>query len=80
MPPAELGLIVGVSTGADLIVCTVYKLLCDSDTMAQASLADVCLTIICNLSPYTKSFGKARLRCAPFLSLPYKAEADWIAR
>lgn len=59
VPPAELGLVVGVSTGADLIVCTVYKMLSDSDPAAQASLADVCLTIICNLSPYTKSFGKA---------------------
>lgn len=49
-----------MSTGADLIVCTVYKMLSDSDPAAQASLADVCLTIICNLSPYTKSFGTAR--------------------
>ena len=52
-------MVVGVSTGADLIVCTIYKMLSDSDPAAQASLADVCLTIICNLSPYTKSFGKA---------------------
>ena len=56
-PPAELGLVVGVSTGADLVACTVYKMLCDSDPVTQVSLADVCLTIICNLSPYTKSFG-----------------------
>ena len=58
VPPAELGLVVGVSTGADLIVCTVYKMLSDSDPAAQVSLADVCLTIVCNLFPYTKSFGK----------------------
>ena len=65
VPPPELGLIAGVSTGADLLVCTLYKLLSDSDPQAQHALSDMGLTIICNLSPYTKAFGtRTHLRIA----------------
>ena len=48
-PPPELGLVLGVSTCADMMVSSLCKLLCDSDATAEA-LADMGLTIICNIS------------------------------
>ena len=58
VPPPELGLVLGVSTCADMMVSSLYKLLCDSDPQA-AGLADMGLTIICNISPYVKAYSNA---------------------
>ena len=55
-PPAELTLAPGLSTHADLLASSVHRLLCDSDGAAAAALADMGLTILCNISPYVKAF------------------------
>ena len=53
-PPAELGLVVGSAAHSDLLIQALSKLLSDGHPQAVVTQADVCMTIICNASPYVK--------------------------